>query len=230
MNQRALIVMLVFVSCFPALARSRKAVPLLPPPLSSSYVAWSAPSSRRNASTESLRVRSEVEAPASSGRSMSLGLELGTVGRNANAQSDVFGLQLLYGGRAFLRLPLSRHFYLRPGLGYFRKSEGTAQAGVVQNAFELGSALHYVFDPAKRLRSVLGVAGRFEALFSQISAFDSSGTSPLAYRFRLGPTAGLAYSIDRDISLTSDLETGFSFTKPVRFYAGLTFGFFFRLD
>jgi len=163
-------------------------------------------------------------------RPTGLGLELGTLGRPTNANADLVGLQMLFGGRFFMRLPLARNFYLRPALGYFRKGEGNGGTGVVQHSIDAGGTVQWVPWPEWRLRPIFGICPRVEALFSQISAFDSSGTSTGAYRFRLGPSAGLAYSIDRTLNLIADLEVSFPFTQPVRPYAGMTVGFIYRID
>lgn len=165
-----------------------------------------------------------------SARATNLGLELGVLGYKNNAGSDVFGLQLMPGGRVFLREFFTRSWIFKPSIGFFRRGEGTSETGVVQNVFEAGVVGQYVINPANQVRANAGLAARLDGILSQISALNASETTPLAFRVRMGPTVGVAYSISRGMTWVTDFELTLSLEKPVKPFAALTTGLSFTLD
>lgn len=162
---------------------------------------------------------------------LGIGAELGLLGRGAGGTgSDVLGLQFLWGGRAFVRVPVWGEISLRPSLGYFRRSEGSGGAGVTQNQFELGVDAEYSLLHQGRTRISAGIASRLDLLLSTFHALADSSSNPLTTRFRVGPKAGLLVGLDPRWSFSWNAEVTFGLTQPSRTYMGTALGIVRYLD
>jgi hypothetical protein len=181
---------------------------------------------------------SAEQSPKSRPGSTLLGFELGTVGRNGSTNSDALGMKLLWGGRLFLVMPVTKRVFLKPSLGFFYRRESAAKIGVSEFVAEGGMSAQYAFSQTGSVTWLVGAASRFEVAFSRttistLTASEqpttSSDTSAPGMRFRLGPSIGMTYRVSPTLGLLLDLETTFSFTKPVKAYGGFVGGLIFRL-
>jgi len=157
------------------------------------------------------------------------GAEVGGLLNRSNINSDLLGLQRLYGGRAFVRIPvLNRHWYAVPSLGYFHRSDSEAGVTVSQNVFELGGSLLFAPWPTRSTLFLFGLAQRLDGLISNISALGNSASTPLGFRYRLGPQAELSTPISRRLSFVADIDVTFTTTVPIHPYGGISLGLMFK--
>lgn len=251
MSFRGLLLLSLMVSCF---AEARSKLPLMPErdpevPLVLDESLEAKPSKGKFAFLdyqEEKRPRSRAPSftrsytPERSSRSSSvlLGLELGTVGRANSTSSDALGLKLLMGGRAFLVLPVGSRVYLKPSLGLFFRNEGAGKVGIAEHMAEGGLNVQYAFSQDGGTRFLVGLVNRLEVSFSKtsISALtasaapaDTSDSSAVLLRYRLGPSIGFTHRLTPTVGLLLDAEVTFSFTNPVKPYGGLVGGLIFRL-
>lgn len=156
------------------------------------------------------------------------GVELGVLARTDGMAGTVAGMQLLYGGRAFLLIPLNSHWALKPSLGYFQGGQSLAGVSVTQQDIEPGVTAEYTMTRTKGFQWWVGGVDRVEVLFSTITVLNSSGTGVPAIRDRLGPATGVAFHFLKGIDFTVDAETAASVTLPIRFYPAVTAGVLMR--
>lgn len=165
------------------------------------------------------------------------GFEVGTLGQRNSTTADVLGLKLLLGGRLFAVFPVSRDLYLKPTIGFFFKNQDIGKPSVTQFLAEAGLNIQYRLSKSSGFTWLLGVAQKAQADFSRISVGPISGatttssaseTSPLLFRYRIGPTLGFTYQINRDLGLLADFEVSFTFTQPIHSYVGLVSGLIFK--
>jgi hypothetical protein len=175
------------------------------------------------------RPKIETEVPRRKTGSLAVGLELGTVGITDNANNDVFGLRLLYGGRASMSVPLNPHFSFRPGLGYFRRNEGSDEGGVLTHLIEASAGVQWSPWPEYEFRPVFGLQARADFYMGQTYTLSSSVVSPTLLRLRLGPTLAAALNVDKQLVLFLETEGGIRTHEPVRGYGALSFGFSYSL-
>ena len=162
---------------------------------------------------------------------ISLALELGALGRQESTRNDVLGMQVLLGGRISAKLPmLFQSFYLKPSIGYFRKSEVVAQTSVTQNVFEGGLGLHFLLANTESVGWSLGVSNRFDLASSTLSVLDSSASSGSTWRYRVGPAMGLSFGLTETLRWVTDVELSFDVSQGGRQYGGLTTGISFSLE
>ncbi len=204
------IFLMVLIAAVPAIARPP--VPLMPPKV-------------HNIGSDTTATAME---PRTARRAWGLGAELGLLGRRSGSGSDVLGMQLFFGGRVFARIPLWDSFTIKPSIGYFRKSQGEGGAGVTEQAFEGGLVAHYSILQAQSLRWLAGISQRFELSTSTINVPGTS-SSESAFRYRVGPSTGIAYGLTPDVSLLTDLEVTFAVTNEARAFFGLTAGLVYYL-
>lgn len=156
--------------------------------------------------------------------SIGVGVELGSVARKSNI-SDLAGMEVMVGGRVFMRLSILRKVFVEPALGFFFRPQGATPDGLNDYTFEAGARLYYTPLSPRRLQWYIGTAQRVEAVYSTIVPYPGDPTlTNLAFRFRLGPATGLAYALSRDMSLVTDLEATAEFTNPIQPYFGWTVG------
>jgi hypothetical protein len=173
-----------------------------------------------------------------SGPATLLGFELGTLGRSTSTSPDALGLKLMWGGRAFLVLPVAKRVFLKPSLGFFYRRESAAKVAISEHMGEAGLNVQYAFSQDRGINWMAGLVSRFEVSFSKtsISALtasaaptSTSSSSAALLRYRLGPSLGLTYKVTPDIGLLIDTEVTFSFSSPVKPYAGFVSGLIFKL-
>jgi hypothetical protein len=235
MNQRNVVMTLSMLLGACAFARSPQstAPPLLPPPesakanynyplYSKSYYAMMAESTDGGSTSVSASATSGEARPT-----VGIGFELGSIAR-PSATSDLAGLQLLPGGRIFMRFSPMRKIFVKPALGFFYRSRGAGSVSVGEYSIEAGGTVYYTPLAPSRFQWFVGGAARMEAMISRTSVFGNGDTSPASYRFRMGPATGIAYAIDPRLSFVSDAEVTAAFTQPVRTYVGLTLGFVYK--
>lgn len=175
--------------------------------------------------SEATAVASSKKRPSATG----MGLELGTLGRANRTQSDVAGLQLFFGGRFFVRMPVFDDFYLVPSLGYFRKREGAGSAGVTQHLIEGGLTAYYNAWTGRKARWFVGGMAKAEYALSEIYAFNASSSGEGVFRFRAGPATGIAVGISSEWSFVANLELGFSLGDATRIQPGIAMGLIYYL-
>lgn len=213
---KKILLILIAVAWIPAsFARLPKTVPLLPP---------------RDSGNSMNTVKTKVTAPKELKKDVTtLGVEIGTLMRSDSTSSDVFGMQFFIGGRVSLSFPvLIPSFYLTPSIGYFRKNQSEGSVSVVQNVFEGGLKAQYRFIDRSRFNWSLGLANRFDYLFSQIKVYNQSGGGQ-SFRYRVGPSSGLQFKISNNLKFTTDFECTVPVTTPFRLFGGLTTGLAFDL-
>ncbi len=245
--------LILFCLIFAFLAEAHPKLPLMPErepevPLTLDESLEALPSKGRFAflnSQEDKRPRSRAPSYArsytpehSSRSSLLLGVEVGTVGRANSTSSDALGLKLLMGGRAFLILPVAPRWYVKPSLGFFFRRESDAKVGITEHMAEGGLNVQYALSQGGGMTWLIGVVNRVEMSFSKtsISALtasaapaDTSDSSGMLLRYRLGPSLGFTHRLTPTIGLMMDAEVTFSFTKPVKPYGGIVGGLIFRL-
>jgi hypothetical protein len=215
MNKIFLLILMTVTWVHSSFARLPKTVPLLPP---------------RDSGNTVNNVKNKVTAPKELKKDvMTAGVEIGTLMRSDSTSSDVLGMQLFLGGRVSINFPvLIPSFYLTPSIGYFRKNQSEGSVAVVQNVFEGGLKAQYRFVDRSRFNWSLGVANRFDYLFSQIKVYNQSAGGQ-SFRYRVGPSSGMQFKISNNLKFTTDLECTVPVTTPVRLFGGLTTGLAFDL-
>ncbi|MBM4317375.1 MAG: hypothetical protein FJ116_07825 [Deltaproteobacteria bacterium] len=195
-------------------AKLPPAVPLLPP---------------RDRGTAVANSKKKIVNPKSSKVALLANVEMGTLLRRDETSSDILGMQLFLGGRASVRFPiLIPSLYVKPSLGYFFKRQAEGTVSVVQQVIEGGLTLQYGIFEKNNLQWLLGLSNRFDYSISNIRVYSQS-TSGQAFRYRVGPSSGVHFSLSPELKLTTDLEITFSASSPTRMFGGLTTGLAFDL-
>lgn len=169
-----------------------------------------------------------VKHKPSSKEALTVGFELGTLGRQSDSGS-VLGMEVFFGGRATMRLFVFERFSLRPSLGYFRGAQSTGSLTTTQNLFEAGLNAQYAIINGTRTRWFAGLSQRLDASITNISVYDASENTPISFRYRVGPATGIATRMTENTDLTFDLEYTLGITKPTRQFGSLTVGFLFKI-
>jgi hypothetical protein len=211
--KRLLFISMAFVTAVPAFAR-RPFIPLLPPRESASVL-----ETRRTERT----VRKTRSAPTQ------LGFEFGSILRTTGSGSDLLGIQLMMGGRIAMRLRPWPYIYLRPSLGYFRKSESAGNVTVAQNLFEAGLNAQYGLSSQRDIKVLIGISQRFDGTFTATSVGETGQGSPWLFRYRAGPSAGISFRMNDSTTLTADAEYTFGLTRPLRNFGGASVGLLFDI-
>jgi len=154
----------------------------------------------------------------------SMGADLGTMGQAVNSSSDLLGLQLFYGGRCFFEIPFSEIILFSPGIGFYGRTQGTRAAGVNQFIVDLSAGLHYALTMTDDWKLLTGIDQGVEGLFSQLMVYQSAEFTPAIYRYRIGPSLGLAYQMDDDFRIQSFIRAGKTFGESNRTFYGLSVG------
>ena len=208
---------IVVLCLFGPLAQARRPVPLMPP-------------RAVDADTPSDSVGTSLNRQSEPKQLIGFGAEFGVLGNGVDSGGDALGMQVFWGGRIFARIPLTSRIYLKPSLGYFRGSQGAGQTSVTQNVFEGGLGAYYALLRGSRLRWLVGLSQRLDGQLSVINAPGGvSSTSPMAFRYRLGPATGLAMGLSPDVSLVTDFEVTIPTVSPVKPVAVLSAGVIFYL-
>jgi len=210
-------------------SRSPQQLPLMPPAVASARTTSASTTPELYQPYGGAKVTAPVREKRSKVSAMGIGLELGLLGRANKTQSDVAGMQLFWGGRAFSRMPLAESLFLVPSLGYFRKQESNGSAGVTQHIIEAGLGAYYAAWTGRKARWLIGGNVRGEYAISQISALNSDSSSGAEFRLRAGPATGVAIGISPDFSFVADIEVGIALGPTVRVQPGIAMGFIYYL-
>jgi hypothetical protein len=215
MNKYVFLLFITITGVNSVFARLPKTVPLLPPRESGGVA-----NNIKSKTINSREVKKDL---------MTAGVEIGTLMRSDSTSSDLLGMQLFVGGRVSLNIPVMfSSFYLTPSIGYFRKNQSEGSVAVVQNVFEGGIKAQYRFVDRNNFNWSLGVANRFDYLFSQIKVYNQSSGGQ-SFRYRVGPSSGLQFKVSNNLKFTTDLEFTVPVTSPMRLFGGLTTGLAFDL-
>ena len=188
---RYLILLLIF--CSIAEARYR-AVPLMPPP--------------RNTAAESTKLKATKTNSNTSAETLA-SIQFGMYGGGGLSSSEAFGLQWLWGGKIDYRISvLTDRLRIRPSLGYFRKSETEGSVSIAQNVVDIGLGADWLLIKSKYADLSLGLLNHVDLVFSNVSLYGTSGTSPLGMRYRLAPLVGTQLHLSKTLVLAADLEYG----------------------
>lgn len=154
------------------------------------------------------------------------GIQLGTLCLSSNAQREILGFSFLFGGRGLYKIPWDSHWFSHITLGYFQRSRGTETLVVTERHVEAGFSLSYLPNPESKALWSIGLANRFEGLFSKISVDSSSDSSGPGFRYRLGPTMGVLFPLS-EVDLFLEIEGTAPISTPIRPHVGLLFGILF---
>lgn len=152
------------------------------------------------------------------------GIEFGMYGAGGVSSKEALGLQWLWGGRISYRLPVFSQFRFRPSLGYFRKSQSEGAVSISQSLIDLGLGADWLLIQKKSVDLSVGIFNHIDAVFSRVSLYDASGSSPLSFRYRVAPAAGMQVHLSPQLILTADLEYGFIPQDPMRTYGAWALG------
>jgi hypothetical protein len=156
-------------------------------------------------------------------------VEMGTLLRRDETSSDLLGMQLFLGGRASVRfLIFIPALYLKPSLGYFFKRQAEGTVSVVQHVIEGGITVQYGVVENANLQWLLGLSNRLDYSISNIRVYSQSASGQ-AFRYRVGPSSAVHFTLTPELKLTTDLEFTLSVSNPTRVFGGLTTGLAFDL-
>ncbi len=167
----------------------------------------------------------ETEKESAGAGQMAFGAQVGFLGKTNSTSADALGLQMAWGLRLIARIPVWERFYIKPSLGYFRRSQGAGSSSLTENTFELGGTIQYALLRGSRVKLLVGLAQRLDAFTVKIDIASATTSSPLTFGYRLGPEVGVAFGLSRSISLVIDTDVTFG----TRTHVGLAAGFLFFL-
>jgi len=159
-----------------------------------------------------------------------LGFEAGILGVANKTSSEFLGLQLMYGMRSHYIFPLSKHFFLRPSLGYFMKPQSEGEVSITQHLIEGGLGIHYAFGRSTHSLWHLGLVQRMDYLFSRIAVKESAASTPASFRYRTSGSLGTRLKLSEHSDLSFDFEAGVAPFEKTRLQSSFTTGFIFFID
>lgn len=158
-------------------------------------------------------------------KEMIAAIGLGLFGSGGLSSHEPLGLQWLWGGKVDFRIPvLVEGLRARTSLGYFRKSESEGSVSITQNVLDLGLGADWLIFRSKSVDFSLGLSNHVDMVFSRVSLYDASGTSPLSFRYRVAPLTSAQIHLTQTLLLAADFEFGLIPQDTVRTYGAWSLG------
>ena len=185
--------------------------------------------SARSKEKQSL-LATQLKTPAQVATSPWMGATFGFVGLGTNVAGNFLGMSYLFGGDFFVRLPVAPNYFFKPSVGVYYGQQGAGSVGVGQSLTEVSAALLYVPDLSSQTRSQIGFTVKADLALSQINTPNQSAITAPSFGARLGPVAGVAYSVSHNTTWITDLEITTPVQVPLRPYIGLLTGLMYRWE
>ncbi len=218
------------------IARRASPAPLLPPrELSDEYSQADEPESVPESAPEKKNPPPQAEAdtrPAPDSANTEpwrLGIEGGVMGwGTATTSPDVLGLQIFTGGRVTSFIPVwDDRLMLRPGFGYFMRSETSTYGSAWENRVEINGNIQYALLRWSGFHFLVGAEQTVPITFTRTKTGSLTTWSSLNPAYQVGPSATILWDLGAGISLIVDSEVTFEFESPVEPAYGLLGGFSF---
>jgi hypothetical protein len=154
--------------------------------------------------------------PADRSASWGLGIEAGALALGGPVVNPgAWGLSWYPGVRLTSFVPIWDRLVLRPGLGYFGRSDSQVYGSTWENRAEIDAGLQYALVKTPLLDFLLGAQQTVPIAFNRVTTGTLSTWSAVSVTYRLGPSATVAVHVGAGISLLVDSEITFGFASPV---------------